>query len=67
MMDDADKAALQEEQFRQNRIDHMTKFKKPNRTVCVDCGRSIPPERLRILSGVCRCVACQEQLEKEIY
>ena len=31
--------------------------------VCRDCGRQIPPERLRVMPEAVRCVECQRQYE----
>ncbi|MBO9428442.1 TraR/DksA C4-type zinc finger protein [Sulfitobacter sp. R18_1] len=68
-MDDADLAAIREQQNLsravrkiQTNVDASTVVKGP--VECEDCGEEIPPRRLEVHPGARRCIPCQTAAER---
>lgn len=65
-MDEVDCAQEREERSLKARIDSHRQFDGLNETdECIDCGEIIPEARRKAIQGCERCVACQEDYEKQ--
>jgi phage/conjugal plasmid C-4 type zinc finger TraR family protein len=71
-MDSIDDAQTRAAHFLAESLDRADRTRKlpapPQRikggvVVCANCGKAIPPARLKALPGASRCVGCQEEAE----
>lgn len=67
-MDYSDTATKREEEFLSDALARAQESIRSARTQatneCIDCGEDIPPERKEAQPHCCRCVECQDRLER---